>query len=117
MLRKYPDGILIGVSLVVTQKKGANVLLNYQVPEFAQFNTNEMMTFELMKYYAKKKYKYINLGAVTGNFDPSSKYYLTLINKKGFNSSIIEYIGEFNLIINPMMYKVYKNKSKNKKLI
>lgn len=117
MLRKYPDGILVGVSLVVTQKKGANILLNYESPEFKSFNVNEMMTFELMKYYANKNYKFINLGSVPGNFDPKSKYYNTLISKKGFNSSVIEYIGEFDLIINPMMYKVYKNKSKKKKLI
>ena len=63
-----------------------------------------------MKYYGKMDYKYINIGAVTGNFDSSSKYYPILENKLGFNSSILEYIGQFNMIINPTMYKIYKRK-------
>ena len=54
--------------------------------------------------------KYINIGAITGNFDSNSKYYPMLENKLGFNSSILEYIGEFNIIINPTMYKIYKRK-------
>ena len=65
-----------------------------------------------MKYYGKLGFKYINIGAVTGNFDSSSKYYPMLENKLGFNSSILEYIGEFNIIINPTMYMIYKRKNK-----
>ena len=116
-LRKYPDGILCGVMVVITQKKGANILINYQLDGYERFNINEMMIYEAMKYYANKNYKYINLGFVSGNFEPNSKYYHMLIDKKGINSSIIEYIGEFDLIINPFIYKIYKSKSKKKKLI
>ena len=68
-----------------------------------------------MKFYGKLNYKYINLGSVTGNFNANSKYYPSLLNKLGFNSSILEYIGEFNIIINPTMYKIYKNKYKIKR--
>ena len=67
-----------------------------------------------MKYFAKLNYSYINIGAITGNFDPLSKYYSLLEGKLGFNSSILEYIGEFNIIINPTLYKIYKRKYQKK---
>lgn len=117
LLRKYPEGIISGVAMVITQRKGANILVNYSLPEYERFNINEALTYEIMKQYAHKGFKYINLGSVSGNFDPKSRYSTMLISKKGFNSSVIEYIGEFDMIINPFMYKIYKNKSKNKKLI
>ena len=64
--------------------------------------------------YNNLNYKYISLGSVTGNFNPNAKYYSSLKNKMGFNSSVIEYMGEFNLIINPFMYKIYKYKEQKK---
>lgn len=117
LLRNNPDGIICGTALVVQNKKGAEILVNYIPKEFKNFKANEALTFEIMKYYSKQKLKYINLGSVFGNFDQRSRFYPLLETKKGFNSSIIEYIGEFDLIVNPLMYKVYKNRSKKKKLI
>ena len=34
--------------------------------------------------------------------------------KLGYNASAIEYIGEFDLIINPTMYNMYKKKMEKK---
>ena len=116
-LRNYPDGVICGVALVINQKKGAEVIINYNPKEYSRFNSNDILIYEIMKYYASNNLKYINLGAVSGNFNKKSKFYSMLVPKKGFNSSVIEYIGEFDLIINPIMYKVYKNKSKKKKLV
>ena len=116
-LRKYPDGLICGAALVIKQNKGAEIIINYTPKQYNHFKVNDILTYEIMKYYANRKLKYINLGAVTGNFDCKSKFYPILKSKQGFNSSIIEYIGEFNLIINPFMYKVYKNKAKKQKLV
>ena len=116
-LRKYPDGLVCGAALVISHGKGAEILINYGLKEFEHFNVNSILNFEIMKYYSDKKFKYINLGSVSGNFSSKSKYYPMLENKKGFNSSIIEYIGEFDLIINPLMYKVYKQKSQKKNIL
>ena len=35
--------------------------------------------------------------------------------KLGFNSLVTEYIGEFELIISPLPYNLYKNLNKEKK--
>lgn len=111
-LRKQPEGVTGGVALVINNPKGAEILINYSEKEYERFKINDILTYEIMRYYANRKCKYINLGSVSGNFDKKSRYYSMLKSKEGFNSSVIEYIGQFNLIINPLMYKVYKNKTK-----
>lgn len=116
-LRKHPEGLLCGVALVINHSKGAEILINYPLKEYEHFNVNEILNFEIMKYFAERKFKYINLGAVSGNFDSRSKFYPMLKSKNGFNSSVIEYIGEFDLIINPFMYKIYKRKAMKKNML
>ena len=110
LLKSNPEGFTCGAALVIEDAHGINVLVNYTDNRYNKYNSDIVLTYEIMKYYGKLDYKYINIGAVTGNFDSSSKYYPILENKLGFNSSILEYIGEFNIIINPTMYKIYKRK-------
>ena len=112
LLKSNPDGITCGVALTIEDARGVNILINYVDKEYEKYYPDTILTYEIMKYYGKMDYKYINIGPVTGNFDSSSKYYPILESKLGFNSSILEYIGEFNIILNPTMYKIYKKKYK-----
>ena len=112
LLKTNPEGITCGAALVINDAHGINILVNYVDSNYPKYNADTLLTYEIMKYYGKLNFKYINIGAVTGNFDSSSKYYPMLENKLGFNSSILEYIGEFNMVINPTMYTIYKKKYK-----
>jgi len=112
LLKSKPEGITCGAALVVEDAHGVNILVNYVDNNYSKYNSDTVLTYEIMKYYGKLGYKYINIGAVTGNFDSNSKYYSMLESKLGFNSSILEYIGQFNIILNPTMYKIYKKKYK-----
>ena len=109
-LKANPEGIILGAAITIEEASGVSILLNYADSDYERYNTSYVLTYEIMKYFGKENYKYLNLGSVTGNFNPTSKYYPLLLNKVGFNSSILEYIGEFNMIINPTMYKIYKRK-------
>lgn len=112
LLKKYPDGIICGAALTILEARGVNILINYSNQDYEKYNANTLLIYEIMKYFGKLGYEYINLGPITGNFDENSKYYSLLTNKIGFNSSILEYIGEFNIILNPTMYRIYKRKYK-----
>lgn len=114
LLKSFPDGVLLGTSLVIEEAQGANIFLSYIDDTYERYNANTLLIYELMKYYGSKDFKYLNLGPVTGNFSPNSKYYQSLIDKLGFNSSILEYIGEFNIVLNPTMYAIYKKKYSKK---
>lgn len=114
LLKSNPDGITCGAALTITDSHGVNILVNYVDPNYDKYSPDIVLTYEIMKYYGKMDYKYINIGPVTGNFDSTSKYYPILENKLGFNSSILEYVGEFNIILNPTMYHIYKKKYNKK---
>ncbi len=117
LLKMHPEGIICGAALTVEETNGVNILINYEDPNYSRNNITTILTYEMMKYFGKMNYKYINLGSITGNFSSTSNYYPLLLSKLGFNSSILEYIGEFNIIINPFMYKIYKRKEAKKKKI
>ena len=112
MLKSNPDGLICGAALTIEESNGVNILVNYVDPQYTKYYPDTLLTYEIMKYFGKLDYKYINIGPVTGNFDSASKYYPILESKLGFNSSILEYIGQFDIILNPTMYKIYKNKYK-----
>ncbi len=112
LLKTNPEGITCGAALVIEDAHGVNILVNYVDNNYSKYNSDTLLIYEIMKYYGKLNYRYINIGPITGNFDSGSKYYPMLENKLGFNSSILEYIGEFNMILNPTMYHIYKRKYK-----
>lgn len=114
LLKTNPNGIVCGVAVTIEDARGVNIELNIVDNNYVRYNPNTLLIYEIMKYFAKLNYSYINIGAITGNFDPLSKYYSLLEGKLGFNSSILEYIGEFNIIINPTLYKIYKRKYQKK---
>ena len=116
LIRNHPNGEIIGASLAICCAKGVNIVANYVDPSHKNLNASPLTIYEIMKYYGKNDYSYIDLGSVPGDFDPKGKYYGVIKGKSGFNSSIIEYLGEFDLIINPFIYQFYKRKLKRGKI-
>jgi len=114
-LKKYPDGKILATSLVIKHTKGIDCLLFHEDPDFSSYNGGHLLIYEMLKKYANLNYKYLNIGPATGNFDKRNPYYQKIVNKLGFNTTIMEYIGEFDLIINPLMYKIYQYKQNKEK--
>ncbi len=114
-LKKYPNNKILAASFVIRHETGADCLILYEEPGSESCNGNNLLIYEMIKEYSNLNLKYLNLGPATGNFDKKNINYRKMINKLGFNTIITEYIGEFNLIINPIMYKIYEHKKKKKK--
>ena len=53
--------------------------------------------------------KYLNLNAIVGEFERKNKFSGLNEMKLGFNSTVTEYIGEFDIILNNFSYNLYKN--------
>ena len=81
LLKSNPDGIICGAALVIQDAHGVNVLINYIDKNYIKYNADTILTYEIMKCYGKLGFKYINIGAVTGNFNSNSKYYPILESK------------------------------------
>ena len=109
---KYPDGFIIGGSMVIKYNKQLQFLIDGIDVEYKSFNPNHLLKWTVIKEYLNSKYYYIDLNGIVGNFSKNNNIYYGLNKfKLGFGSDVIEYIGEFNLPINNTIYRIVQKSS------
>ena len=115
IFQDYPAGIIIGGALIIKYDNGVNLLIEGFNKKYSNYNPNYLLKWELMKKFNNEGYNYFDLNGIVGEFNIKNKYSGLNEMKLGFNSSVVEYIGEFDLIINKTAYRIYKNKQNKKK--
>ena len=117
LAHQYPQGLILGTCGVIKNDREISIIIDGYQPQYKSFNTSQLLKWEVIKYYTDKGYKIINLNGITGDFNNSSnKFYGLNQHKLAFNADIIEYIGEFNLIINKNIYYIYNKLRPLKKI-
>ena len=114
LLKENPEGLIIGTSLNLTYDNVCYLIIEGFNQSFKTLNPNYLIKWKMINDYKNKNIKYINLNAVSGEFTKINKYSGLNEMKLGFNSLVTEYIGEFELIISPLPYNLYKNLNKDK---
>ena len=114
--RNHPDYFTIGAGFTIKHNNGVELIIDSYLDEYLKFNPRYVFIWELNKKYKNEGFMYINLNGVVGNFstDKLGKYKNLNDPKLSFNSTIIEYIGEFDLVINDRIYKKYKEEIEKK---
>lgn len=84
--------------------------------EYMHFNAQYLIQWEMIQYAIKHHFKKYNFYGISGNFEKGSSEYGVYEFKKGFNGTVVELIGEFELPINHY-YSLYKNNITIKKMI
>lgn len=112
LLKEYPDGITIGGAISIIYDNAAYIIAEGVDPKYKSQNPEYVIKWKMIEEYTKKNLKYINLGGIIGQFEKENIY-----NEKklGFNTTITEYIGEFDIVLNNFSYNLYKSFIKNKK--
>lgn len=97
--------IYLAGALVIKHKDTATVIMSGYDKNYKRFAPNYFLHYSLIKYY-KDKYNYLDLNGIVGDFNNENPY--TGLNrfKLGFNPNIYEYIGEFDLIVEPKSYQI-----------
>ena len=112
MLKNYPEGLIIGGGLNIIYDNAAFLITEGVDPKFKSLNAGYLLKWRMISDYQNEKLKYFNLGAISGNFDKKSKYAGLNESKLGFNSTVTEDIGEYDLILKNFKYGIYKNLNK-----
>ena len=114
--KKYPEFLTIGSAFTIKHNKGVELIIDSYTEEYLKFNPRYVLIWELIKKYKNEGFLYINLNAVVGDFTKEDLgKYSTLNNiKLKFNATVMEYIGEFDLVINERVYNKYKEKIEKK---
>jgi lipid II:glycine glycyltransferase (peptidoglycan interpeptide bridge formation enzyme) len=106
--RTYPQGIIIAASAVIKYSNEIFFLIDGYISQFKSFSANYIMKWAIMSEYARKGYNYAHHNGITGDFSKDNAYYGLYQFKRGFNSEIVENIGEFDMIINKNLYNTQK---------
>lgn len=109
LFEKNPNGIIIGAGAYIVEKHGLSLLIEGLDNNYKLFYPTFLMKWHIIEKYAKQGAIYFNLNAITGYFEDNNKFKGLNEMKLGYNSDVVEYIGEFDLIINKSFYKIYSN--------
>ena len=113
LLRDYPDGLIVGVDVVLKLKNKIFLLVEGFDHRYRNLNANYLIKWKIIEKYANSSIEFFNMGPVAGVFDRNENKYRGLNEMKfSYNTIANEYIGEFNLIINNAIYSLYKNVKK-----
>lgn len=100
--------IYIAGALVVKHNDTANIIMTGYNKEYKRFAPNYFLHYSLINYY-KNDFKYLDLNGIVGNFLEENSYSGLNRFKLGFNPHIYEFIGEYDLIIEPKSYQILLN--------
>lgn len=112
LLKSNPDGIVVAGAMVIKYDNAAYLFTEGMDDEYGYIDPNYLMKWQLISDYNSLGYKYLNLDGIAGEFEQEHNYEGLNESKLGFNSTITEYIGEFDIVLNSFTYNWYKKKKK-----
>lgn len=77
--------------------------------KFRNTMASNLMMWEAIKYGKKMGLKYFDMwGALGQNPDKNDPWYGFHKFKEGYGATLTEFVGSYDLVINPAMYQIYK---------
>lgn len=107
LFEKYPDGIIIGTCAIILDRNGIELLIEGQNPNYGLYYPLYLLKWHVIDKYAKQGAVYFDLNAITGYFEDNNKYKGLNETKLGFDAEVTEYVGEFDLVVKPKLYRLY----------
>lgn len=108
LIREYPTGLVLATIVIIKHHSEINVFMDAYDVKFKQFNAKHILLWKIIENYSKLGFKRINLGGVIDPRIKDEKYDGLNLFKLNFNSSILEYIGDLELVTNKTKYFLYK---------
>ena len=114
--KTYPDYVTIGAAFTIKHNQGVELIIDSYLEEYLKFNPRYVLIWELIKKYKNEGFRYFNLNAVVGDFNKEDLGQFNTLNniKLKFNATVMEYIGEFDLVINDRIYNKFKEQIEKK---
>ena len=114
LLKDNPNGIIIAGAMVIKYDNAAYIFAEEVGENYKSIHPDYLLKWKLITDYNNQGLKYINLSEIAGEFEKENKYQKLNESKLGFNTTIAEYIGEFDIILNNFSYNLYKKMNKEK---
>jgi lipid II:glycine glycyltransferase (peptidoglycan interpeptide bridge formation enzyme) len=106
---------IISVGLYIAYGKQIIYLFGGSYKEYMEYGAQILMQYEMIKYAKENNYEQLNFYGIDGDFDEKSPGYGLFDFKRGLGADVIELIGEFDLVVNKVEYKLYNEMFKSYK--
>ena len=114
LLKSNPDGLIVAGAMVIKYDNAAYLFTEGMDDQYGYLNATSLIKWQLINDYNNQGFKYLNLNGIVGEFEKQTEFSGLNESKLGFNATITEYIGEFDIILNNFAYNLYKKTNKNK---
>lgn len=104
---EYGNKIIIASGLYMLFGNQIVYLFGASLKPFMKYNSQYLLEWEMIKYALKNNYDKFNFYGIDPAFDPKDPMYGLFDFKRGFNSKVVELIGEFTLVTNKFYYILY----------
>lgn len=108
----HGDFIPMAASLFILDQDEVVYLTSGAYEEFRDFYASYAIQWYIIKEAMKLGYKKYNFYGISGIFDPKDESYGVYAFKKGFPGQVEELLGDFTLVVNPVLYKLYTKLSR-----
>jgi len=106
--KEYSNKTTLGGILFLIYGNEVLSLYGGSEAKLMQFQSAYTVHFAGIKHAVEKKYDKYNFYGITGDFREENPLYGLYLFKKSFGGTVVELIGEFDLIINKPLYYLYK---------
>lgn len=105
---KYGTKTTLGGILFLVYGNEVLSLYGGSLQELMQFQSAYTVHFDGIKYAVENGYKKYNFYGITGDFREENPLYGLYLFKKSFGGYVVELVGEFDLVINKGLFRLYK---------
>lgn len=107
--KKYGNRIVMASSMFILYGVEVVYLFSGSISEFMKYNAQYFIQSEIINYSIDNKYERYNFYGIEGNFEKENNPTYGIYEfKKGFDGEVVEFIGEFDLVISRFYYYLYK---------
>ena len=114
LLKSNPDGIIVAGAMIIKYDNAAYLFSEGIDEEYGYLNASYLLKWQIINDFNLEGYKYVNLNGIVGDFENQNEFSGLNESKLGFNSTITEYIGEFDIVLNNFAYNWYTKMNKDK---
>lgn len=109
---QYQKGLVMASMLIAKNKGEIYLYMDGFDTKYKIFNAKHLLMWKIIEKYSNLGYKRLNLGGITDIRVNNEKYRGLNDFKTNFNASIVEYAGDFELVINQAKYFLYRQLGK-----
>ena len=108
IISKEPkDKIPISAGVFIFDKERANYVYGGTYKKYMPLMAQYKLQIDMINHAIDLEIPLYDFGGISGNFKPNTKNYGVYEFKRGFGGYVVEYIGEFDLILNKLGYNIY----------